>query len=79
MKIFEKLVTDSDICNSGSRGGAEGAMPPLRPVKISHKKDGSQRRPHRFHVSCHPHPAAGSDAVFDINMITIVSKIGRSY
>ena len=22
------------------------------PVKISHKKDGCQRRPHRFHVSC---------------------------
>ena len=34
---------------SGSRGG-EGAMPP-GPVKISHKKDGRPRRPHRFHVS----------------------------
>ena len=33
-------------------GGPEGAMPP-RPVKNSHKKDGCQRRPHRFHVS-HP-------------------------
>ena len=25
-------------------------MPP-RPVEISHKKDGCQRQPHRFHVS----------------------------
>ena len=32
------------------------------PVKISHKKDGCQKWPHRFHVSCPPppHPAAGS-------------------
>ena len=30
-------------------------MPP-GPVKISHKKDGRQRRPHRFHVSCPPLP-----------------------
>ena len=29
------------------------AMPPRR-VKISHKKDGHQRRPHRFHVSRPP-------------------------
>ena len=28
-------------------------------VKISHKKDGRQR-PHRFHVSHPPYPAAGS-------------------
>ena len=40
--------------------------PPPSPVQISHKKDGHQRRPHRFHVSCPsplpPHPAARSDA-----------------
>ena len=35
-------------------GGAEGAMPPPRPVKISHKKDGRQRWPYRFHVSRPP-------------------------
>ena len=35
-------------------GGAEGAMAP--PVKIGHKKDGHQRRPHRFHVSRPPLP-----------------------
>ena len=45
-------------------GGAEGAMALPSPVQISHKKDGRQRRPHRFHVSCPPppNPAAGSDA-----------------
>ena len=33
-------------------GEAEGAMPPPPdPVKRSHKKDGRQRQPHRFHVS----------------------------
>ena len=33
------------------------------PVKTSDKKDGRQRRPHKFHVSCPPpYPAAGSDA-----------------
>ena len=35
-------------------GGAEGAMAPPSPVEISHKKDGCQRRPHRFHVSWPP-------------------------
>ena len=38
-------------------------MAPQSPVEISHKKDGRQRWPHRFHVSCPPpYPAAGSDA-----------------
>ena len=42
-------------------GGAEGAMAPPGPVKIGHKKDGHQRRPHRFPVSRPPpYPAAGS-------------------
>ena len=37
-------------------------MAPPGPVKIGHKKDGHQRRPHRFHVSLPPppYPAAGS-------------------
>ena len=48
--------------SSGSRGGTEGAMAPPSPVEISHKKDLRQRRPHRFHVSCPPYPATGSDA-----------------
>ena len=43
--------------SSGSRG-AEGAMAPAGPVKISHKKDGHQRQPHRFHVS-RPPPLPG--------------------
>ena len=51
--------TDS---SSGSRGVPRGPWPPS-PVQISHKKDGRQRQPHRFHVSWPPpHPAAGSDA-----------------
>ena len=36
--------------------GGEGAMTPAGPVKISHKKDGRQRRPHRFRVSRSPPP-----------------------
>ena len=43
MKIYEITVADP--------GGGEGAMPPPGPVKISHKKDGHQRRPHRFQQS----------------------------
>ena len=39
--------------------GGPGGMPP-NPVKISHKKDSRQMRPHRFHVSRPPYPAAGS-------------------
>ena len=38
-------------------GRGRGAMPPPGPVKISLKKDGHQRRPHRFHVSRHTHPS----------------------
>ena len=46
--------------SSGSRGGQGGHAP--SPVKISHKKDGRRRCPHRFHVSRSPppYPAAGS-------------------
>ena len=42
--------------SSGSRGGRGGHAPPPGPVKIGHKKDGRQRRLHRFHVSRHPLP-----------------------
>ena len=42
-------------------GGDEGAMAPPGPLKISHKKDGSQIWPHRLHVSRHLlYPATGS-------------------
>ena len=34
-------------------------MAPPSPVETSHKKDGRQRRPHRFHVSCPPPPTPG--------------------
>ena len=37
--------------------GERGTWPP-GPVKISHKKDGHQRRPHRFHVSQPPLPSS---------------------
>ena len=46
-------------------------MPPS-PVEISHKKDGRQRQPHRFHVSCPPYQATGSDAVVSIFLLAIV-------
>ena len=35
-------------------GRADGAMPLPSPVEISNNKDGHQRWPHRFHVSCPP-------------------------
>ena len=34
-------------------GGPRGPWPPS-PVETSHKKDGRQRQPHRFHVSWPP-------------------------
>ena len=39
-------------------GGGRGGHGPPGPVKIGHKKDGHQRRPHRFHVS-QPPPLPG--------------------
>ena len=42
--------TNDHSSRSGGGGGAEGAMAPS-PVKISDKKDGRRRWPHRFHVS----------------------------
>ena len=39
---------------SGGGGGRGGHIPDPGPVKISHKKDGHQRRPHRIHVSRPP-------------------------
>ena len=38
-------------------GRPRGPWPPS-PVEISHKRDGHQRRPHRFHVSCPTPPPA---------------------
>ena len=35
------IILDFQVADPG--GGAEGAMPPPRPVKISHKKDRRQR------------------------------------
>ena len=52
--------------SSGSGGGRRGGhAPPPGPVKVSHKKDGHRRQPHRFHVSHPPplYPAAGSATV----------------
>ena len=40
------------VADPGGRGGHG----PPGPVKIGHKKDGRQRRPHRFHVSRPPLP-----------------------
>ena len=52
---LHNVIVSESLYSSGSRGGgAEGAMPPPSPVQISHKKDGCQRRLHRFHVSWAP-------------------------
>ena len=56
LKLFQLVVpmipVDSPtVADPG--GGARGPCPP-GPVKIGHKKDGRQRRPHRFHVSRPP-------------------------
>ena len=64
-------IDGSTVADPG--GGAEGAMASPSPVQTSHKKDGRQRRPHRFHVSCPPHPTAGSDAdpgIFSIGLLS---------
>ena len=59
-------------CSSGSRGGRGGHGPP-GPVKKGHKKDGRQRRPHRFHVSRPPpYPVAGSATVLTLPSYTIL-------
>ena len=50
--------------------GGEGAMAPSGPVKISHKKNGCRRRPHRFHVSRPPYLAVGSATVIVYFVIT---------
>ena len=62
LHFFLSIVLHEAVADPG--GVPRGPCPPS-PVQISHKKDGRQRRPHRFHVSCPPppHPAAGSDAV----------------
>ena len=47
-------------------------MAPPDPVKISHKKDGRQTWPHRFHVSRSPsYPAAGSATVATLKALPI--------
>ena len=58
-------MSDSDNYTSVADPEGHHAIPPLPdgPVKISHKKDGRQRRRHRFHVSCPPYPATGSATV----------------
>ena len=48
--------------------------PPV-PVKISLKKDGHQRRLHRFHISCPPYPAAGSATVPTLILINIDCRL----
>ena len=59
--ILFKHTLESTVADPG--GVPRGPWPPPGPVKTSHKKDGHQRRLHRFHVSWPPpYPAAGSDA-----------------
>ena len=49
------VETNKAYISVADPGGPRGACPP-GPVKISHKKDGRQRRPHRFHVYWPPPP-----------------------
>ena len=52
-------------------------MAPFGPVKINHKKDGHQRRPHRFHVSWPPsHLTAGSATE---NVAILASKVFENF
>ena len=51
---YERLLGNFD--SVADRGGVPRGPCPPSPVEISHKKDGCQRRPHRFHVSCPPPP-----------------------
>ena len=51
---MSQFVANWKVVSVVDPGGAEGAMAPPGPVKIGHKKDGRQRRPHRFHVSRPP-------------------------
>ena len=52
MSFSEKIWPGKTVADPG--GGCRGAMAPPSPVEISHKKDGRQRRSHRFHVSGPP-------------------------
>ena len=55
------FIVNSDFkesISSGSGGVPRVPCPP-NPVQISHKKDGCQRWPHRFHVSWPPSPPPG--------------------
>ena len=52
------------------QGGAREPYPP-DPVKITHKKDGYQRQPHRFHVS---HPTRPLDPLPSHNVSNGLAK-----
>ena len=51
-EIFLLYIVNKHQCTVADPGG-KGAMTLPGPVKISHRQDGRQRRPNRFHV-CHP-------------------------
>ena len=73
MKSVVTLILGFAVADPGE--GQGGHDPPPGPVKISHKKDGRQRRPHRFHVSYPPplHTAAGSATGFEIMFSSVYS------
>ena len=57
------ICSHSHVSPVADPGGCRGGHAPSpSPVQISHKKDGRQKRPHRFHVSWPPYPTAGPDA-----------------
>ena len=58
LSLYKHFHLEIFMHNSSGSGGPRGHPP--GPVKISNKKDGRRRWPHRFHVSRPPYPAAGS-------------------
>ena len=63
-----------DARSSSGCGGPRGPWPPWL-VKICHKKDNHQRRPHWFHVSRPPYPAAGSVPMPPLSLLPAATKL----
>ena len=73
------MHSPSDFFPVVDLGGVEGAMPPSpSPVQISHKKDGRQRRPHRFHVSSPPPTRPLDPILFPVANLLLVFATSTS-
>ena len=65
------------LISSGSGGGRRGHDPHSGPVKISHKKDGPQRRPHRFYVSWFPLTRPLDQPLVNGNMMLLQTVVAK--